>query len=154
VCGYGTYSDNPFTDAEEGDVRPWHRYRRSPCGIYKMARDKICGVCASVFNTSELRLQFKTFTKLIDAISKTPDLGARVRKMTALHIEAINTADGESSQVLLSMKAQNLVERVHEECPPPPRTVLHHRQGSQGCFPGWCGSIGLSYCLGWECPHP
>jgi hypothetical protein len=94
VCGVSAAACSPFADAAPDDVygglHPWSRYRKSPCGLFKLPRDKICLMCNMRWQQTALRIAYKTLKALMAYFKDNIEEHQKFRKGTRKAIELID----------------------------------------------------------------
>jgi protein-arginine kinase activator protein McsA len=135
LCGQSPWDASPFIDASPEDcyqgLWPWHRYKVSQCGQYKVPRDKECHICTITFLTSSHKAKFGTTKRYHAHANANPDVHRQFRSGAKRLISQVNES-GESSAVSLKHIAKHLkpLETVSEDactpCLPTNMTHLPH----------------------------
>ena len=119
LCGVGSKAPSPFHDASPSDAYggfyPWQRYRKSSCCSFKIPRDKVDAICATVFLQSPLKLKHKTIKNFEQHIQKNALEAMEFRKLTKKQRELIEADPRGSVAALKHLDATHTMQLVQED---------------------------------------
>ena len=120
MCGHSAFEDSPFNASCRDDIYggkwPWARYRKSPCGQFKIPRDRQCLACHIAFSNSSLRIKHDDPKKYMKSVDGKPEEHARLKRNIVTLIAKVNESDENFIEALKKLaKSTSPLETVTED---------------------------------------
>ena len=121
LCGDGCFSQSPFWDASPTDIfdgmLPWGRYMKSRrTHDFKCARDKLCKICRTVFETSPAKIKHGDVNGYLKYLAGKPEehssFRKRARKLVAMINDDQEPSDASLKKICKSTAKETVVEEL------------------------------------------